>query len=150
MVVRSNGPIPTIMTQRQGLKRVCERLGEVAKGLDEIAKQCEILRLKTERLAAYLENIISDRVQPDLQPRAAPRQRSRAGARRRPQARIDGERIVDDQGMFLDPETVQSIAEVCRKAILTDIPTPCFRIPPCSNLIADFESNVLQLAGPYW
>jgi len=150
MVVGSNGPIPTIMTQRQGLKRVCERLGEVAKGLDEIAKQCEILRLKTERLAAYLENIISDRVQPDLQPRTAPRQRSRAGARRRPQARIEEERIADDQGMLLDPETVQSIAEVRRKTILTDIPTPCFRILPCSNLIADFESNELQVAGPYW
>jgi len=130
MIVGRDGPIPTIMTQRQGLKRVCEMLGEVAEGLERITKQCENLQLRLERLATYLENIISDRVQPDPEPRTAPRERIQARSRQRTQARIEEERIADDQGMLLDPETAWSVAEVCRKTILTDIPTPCFRIMP--------------------
>ena len=78
IVLGRNGPIPTIMTRRQGLVKICDSLGEMIESLDRVADATANVRLKLEAMLETLNDINSHR----------------DAARQRPQARIENDQCM--------------------------------------------------------
>jgi len=64
IVLGRNGPIPTIMTRRQGLVKICDTLGEMIESLDRVADAIANVRLKLEAMVEALNDTNSHRDPP--------------------------------------------------------------------------------------